>query len=188
VDGRRRDQGRRGGLQPSVRLAGGQLPGSAQVSGAASLESGPWPRSRIRLPSYSRAAIQLGIAVGAAIAVGDLLSGRRFYWAAIAAFVTLMGTNNTGEQVAGHASDHLLPQPLQGGLGLLPSGAHHHQVIAIPDQHAVPARVPRPVQPVQVDVAEQRGYHPANAMDNFCFDVTLSYRRLERPRRAEVSP
>jgi hypothetical protein len=23
-----------------------------------------------------------------------------------------------------------------------------------------------------------------NAMDNFCFEVTLSYRRLERPRRA----
>ena len=26
--------------------------------------------------------------------------------------------------------------------------------------------------------------HAANAIDNFCFDVTLSYRRLERPRRA----
>jgi RNA-directed DNA polymerase len=25
---------------------------------------------------------------------------------------------------------------------------------------------------------------PPNAIDNFCFDVTLSYRRLERPRRA----
>jgi hypothetical protein len=24
-----------------------------------------------------------------------------------------------------------------------------------------------------------------NAMDNFCFEVTLSYRRLERPRRAQ---
>jgi hypothetical protein len=64
-----------GAFQPSVRLAGGQLPGSVQVSGAASLESGPWPRSRIRLPSYSRAAIQVGIAVSAAIAFGDLLSG-----------------------------------------------------------------------------------------------------------------
>ena len=26
--------------------------------------------------------------------------------------------------------------------------------------------------------------HAPNTMDNFCFDVTLSYRRLERPRRA----
>jgi hypothetical protein len=28
-----------------------------------------------------------------------------------------------------------------------------------------------------------RREHAPNAMDNFCFDVTLSYRRLERPRR-----
>ena len=26
--------------------------------------------------------------------------------------------------------------------------------------------------------------HTLNAMGNFCFDVTLSYRRLERPRRS----
>jgi hypothetical protein len=25
--------------------------------------------------------------------------------------------------------------------------------------------------------------HAPNAIDNFCFDVTLGYRRLERPRR-----
>jgi hypothetical protein len=25
-------------------------------------------------------------------------------------------------------------------------------------------------------------------MDNFCFDVTLSYRRLERPRRVPAKP
>jgi len=25
--------------------------------------------------------------------------------------------------------------------------------------------------------------HASNAMDNFCFEVTLGYRRLERPRR-----
>ncbi len=86
-------------FRPPVRLLGGQLPGSAQVSGTASVESGPWPRSRIRLPSYSRAAIQLGVAVGAATALGDVLSGSRFYWAVIAAFVTFMGANNTGEQV-----------------------------------------------------------------------------------------
>ena len=47
-------------------------------------------------------------------------------------------------------------QPLQCGLRLLPGSAHHHQVIAVTDQHAEPARIPHPVQPVQVDVAEQR--------------------------------
>ena len=54
---------------------------------------------RVRLAPYTRTAIQMGIAVGAAIALGDLLSGRRFYWAVIAAFVTFMGANNSGEQV-----------------------------------------------------------------------------------------
>jgi hypothetical protein len=54
---------------------------------------------RVRLPRYTRTAIQMGVAVGAAIAHGDLLSGRRFYWAVIAAFVTFMGANNSGEQV-----------------------------------------------------------------------------------------
>ena len=31
--------------------------------------------------------------------------------------------------------------------------------------------------------AARRRHHAPNAIDNFCFDVTLSYRRLERPRR-----
>jgi hypothetical protein len=48
-------------------------------------------------------------------------------------------------------------------------------------------RVPLPgeviIQRGQRDVGQQRGQHAPSAMDNFCFDVTLSYRRLERPRR-----
>jgi len=40
----------------------------------------------------------MGVAVGVAIALGDLVSGRRFYWAVIAAFITFMGVNNSGEQ------------------------------------------------------------------------------------------
>jgi hypothetical protein len=89
----------RGAFQPSVQLFGGWLPGSAMVSNAASLEPGNRPGDRVRLARYSRTAIQMGIAVGAAIVLGDLLSGRRFYWAVIAAFVTFMGVNTTGEQV-----------------------------------------------------------------------------------------
>ncbi|MGD0698421.1 MAG: FUSC family protein [Trebonia sp.] len=41
----------------------------------------------------------MGIAVGLAIIAGDALSGRRFYWAVIAAFITFMGANTAGEQV-----------------------------------------------------------------------------------------
>jgi uncharacterized membrane protein YccC len=84
-----------GSFQPSVRLFGGWLPGSAIVSNAASLE----PGHRIRLARYTRTAIQMGVAVGAAIALGDVVSGRRFYWALIAAFVAFMGANNAGEQI-----------------------------------------------------------------------------------------
>ena len=86
-------------FQPAVRLFGGWLPGSAGVSSAASLEPGRRPGNRVRLAGYTRTAIQMGIAVGAAIALGDLLSGRRFYWAVVAAFVAFMGANNTGEQI-----------------------------------------------------------------------------------------
>jgi uncharacterized membrane protein YgaE (UPF0421/DUF939 family) len=82
-------------FQPAVRLFGGWLPGSAVVSSAASL----WPGSRIRLALYTRTAIQIGIAVGAATALGDLRSGHRFYWAVIGAFVTFTAANNAGEQV-----------------------------------------------------------------------------------------
>jgi len=73
-------------------------------------------------------------------------------------------------------------QPRECGFGLLPGLAHHQQVVGVPDQHPESARVPGPVEPVQVHVAQQGADHAPNAMGNFCFDVTLGYRRLERPR------
>ena len=79
---------------------GGWLPGSAAVAGAASQErGGSGLIERIRLAPYARIAIQMGIAVGLAIIAGDAMSGRRFYWAVIAAFITFMGANTAGEQM-----------------------------------------------------------------------------------------
>jgi hypothetical protein len=49
----------------------------------------------------------------------------------------------------------------------------------------VPLPVEVFVQCGQGDVGQQRRQYAPNAMDNFCFDVTLGYRRLERPRRRE---
>jgi uncharacterized membrane protein YgaE (UPF0421/DUF939 family) len=89
----------KGAFQPSVQLFGGWLPGSAIVSNAASLERGRRTGDRIRLALYTRTAIQIGVAVAAAIVLGDVVSGRRFYWALIAAFVAFMGANNSGEQI-----------------------------------------------------------------------------------------
>jgi uncharacterized membrane protein YgaE (UPF0421/DUF939 family) len=86
-------------FQTQVLTFGPWLPGSAFISRDASLESGTGLVERIRLAPYARVAIQMGVAVGAAIVAGDALSGRRFYWAVIAAFITFMGTNTAGEQL-----------------------------------------------------------------------------------------
>jgi uncharacterized membrane protein YgaE (UPF0421/DUF939 family) len=85
-------------FQPAATLFGGWLPGSTQVSAAASVEPGSRFGDRATLPPYTRTAIQMGVAVAAAILLGDVLSEKRFYWAVIAAFMTFMGTNNQGEQ------------------------------------------------------------------------------------------
>jgi len=39
------------------------------------------------------------------------------------------------------------------------------------------------IQDGQGDVGQQRGEDSSNAVGNFCFEVSLSYRRVERPRR-----
>jgi hypothetical protein len=84
---------------PAVALAGGWLPGSALVSARASSTPGRGRYERLALAPYVRSAIQVGVAVGAATVVGDAVSGRRFYWAVIAAFVSFVGVNNNLEQV-----------------------------------------------------------------------------------------
>jgi hypothetical protein len=94
------DDGADGDFTTQVATFGGWLPGSAFIAGAASAErGGAGLRERIRLAPYARTAIQMGIAVSLAIVAGDALSGRRFYWAVIAAFITFMGANTAGEQV-----------------------------------------------------------------------------------------
>lgn len=45
------------------------------------------------------------------------------------------------------------------GFGLLPGRAHHHEIVSEPDQPPIHPVVPRPVEPMQVDVAQQRTDH-----------------------------
>jgi hypothetical protein len=55
---------------------------------------------------------------------------------------------------------------------------------SVPAEAAACAAPSRVICAVQAAVeAAGRGEHAPNAMDNFCFEVTLGYRRLERPRR-----
>jgi uncharacterized membrane protein YccC len=85
-------------FQSQVRLGGGWLPAAAAVSAMASLESGDRRADRTRLAPYTRSAIQMAVAVAAAVVFGYLLSGPRFFWAVITVFVIFTGTNNSDEQ------------------------------------------------------------------------------------------
>jgi uncharacterized membrane protein YgaE (UPF0421/DUF939 family) len=107
-----------GAFRTPVRIIGGWLPGAAGVSSVASAEPGNYRGGRIRLAHYTRAAIQMAVAAGAAIALGDWLNGTRWYWAALAAFVTFGGTVNTGEQ-ARKAFQRVLGTAVGIGLGSL---------------------------------------------------------------------
>ena len=86
-------------FRPASHLHNGWLRGSAQASAQASAEAGPHFWDKIRMPTYARAAIQMTVGIAAAIAAGDALSGTRFYWAVLAVFVSMSGTNNAGEQI-----------------------------------------------------------------------------------------
>jgi MFS family permease len=97
------------GIDSPVVLVGGWLPGSALVSAEASTlpdtRTPDAPRWRqvllghVPLAPNVRVTVQMAVAVTAAVLLGEVLSGRRFYWAVIAAFVTFMGANSATEQV-----------------------------------------------------------------------------------------
>ncbi|HEY1652561.1 MAG TPA: FUSC family protein [Acidimicrobiales bacterium] len=117
--------------QSSVVLLGGWLPGSAQVSSAASLEGGRRWGEGTGLPRYTRNAIQIGVAAGVAIVLGDLISPQRFYWAVLAAFITFMGAHNAGEQIR-KALFRVAGTVIGIGVGsLLVSAVGHHTVWSI---------------------------------------------------------
>jgi hypothetical protein len=86
-------------FESSVVLLGGWLPGSANVSSTASLEGGRRWGEGAGLARYSRNAIQIGVAAGLSIILGDLISPQRYYWAVLAAFIAFMGAHNAGEQI-----------------------------------------------------------------------------------------
>ncbi len=82
-------------------------------------------------------------------------------------------------------------QPAQQGrgpgmslFGLFHGPADHHEVIRVADQLPGALLGPGSIERVQVNVGQQRGNDATNAMGNFSFEVTLGYRRLEKPRRS----
>jgi hypothetical protein len=63
----------------------------------------------------------------------------------------------------------------------------NHRIIAVPlegDLRELP-RQPHIKRVMQIQIRQHGRNHAANAMGNFCFEVTLGYRRLELLPRAE---
>jgi len=84
-------------FDPIVKLAGGNLPGSAALTTDTVVDEQArwWSPSRLRLTS--RLAVQAGLAAALAIVVGEMISPQRYYWAVITAFIVFTGTFTAGE-------------------------------------------------------------------------------------------
>jgi hypothetical protein len=86
------------GFVPAVQLFGGAMPGSQGTIAEMLAEStGPW---WTRLSLTTRQAVQVAIATGLAVAAGDALSGQRYYWAVLAAFIAFTGTATAAQTVS----------------------------------------------------------------------------------------
>lgn len=91
----RPDETAAGPFDPVVTLQAGRLPGTSEVSSAASTG----PGAQVRLAPYLRTTAQVTVAVSVAIVAGSSLDASRFYWAVVAALLALVGTNTVAEQL-----------------------------------------------------------------------------------------
>ncbi|WP_433239119.1 FUSC family protein [Actinomadura nitritigenes] len=85
---------------PVVLSAGQAVLGSGPVAERLLASDGPggaW--RRLRVSPHLRTALQVAVAISIAVPIGDLISGRRFYWAAIGVMIIFTGTNTTYERV-----------------------------------------------------------------------------------------
>jgi hypothetical protein len=87
-----------GTFTPAVELQNGWLPGSVPVSTEASTTWGRGLLDRVPMPPYIRATIQISVAGTLAVAVGDVVSGPRLYFAVLATFLSFLMATNSGEQ------------------------------------------------------------------------------------------
>ena len=82
-------------FSPAAELFAGFLPGSAVTVGPMVAPEGGGPR----LLLTTRQALQIALAGGLSIALGDALSGQRWYWAVLACFLAFTGTATAAETV-----------------------------------------------------------------------------------------
>ena len=79
---------------PAAELFAGFLPGSAVTVGPMVA-----PEGGTKLLLTTRQALQIALAGGLSIALGDALSGQRWYWAVLACFLAFTGTATAAETV-----------------------------------------------------------------------------------------
>lgn len=79
---------------PAVELFAGFLPGSAVTVGPMVA-----PDGAAKLLLTTRQALQIALAGGLSIALGDALNGQRWYWAVLACFLAFTGTATAAETI-----------------------------------------------------------------------------------------
>jgi uncharacterized membrane protein YgaE (UPF0421/DUF939 family) len=118
------------GFVPAVQLFGGNMPGSVKTIQAMldGREGGWWTRISLT----TRQAVQVAVATGLAIAAGDAVSGQRYYWAVLAAFLAFTGTATSAETVA-KAVNRVLGTVIGIGLAIPLVGLTGHSIaVALP--------------------------------------------------------
>ncbi|MCE3550522.1 FUSC family protein [Pseudonocardia sp. RS11V-5] len=118
------------GFVPAVQLFAGNMPGSAgTIAEMLEERTGAW---WTRLSLTTRQAVQVAVATGLAIAAGDAISGQRYYWAVLAAFIAFTGTATAGQTIF-KAVNRVLGTML-GLLGAIPLVAvtGHSPAVALP--------------------------------------------------------
>lgn len=85
------------GYERVMKLVGDNLPGSQALAIAAVAQQPQHWWSPARMAFQTRQAIQAATAAAVAVALGELISPQRFYWAALAAFLTFIGASTAAE-------------------------------------------------------------------------------------------
>ena len=85
---------------PAVPLFLGNLPSTSPTAIAAIAATGDGATWWSRRSLNTRLCLQVAVAGSIAVFAGDLLSGKRYYWAVLACFLVLTGTFTTGEIAA----------------------------------------------------------------------------------------
>ncbi|HVV12600.1 FUSC family protein [Amycolatopsis sp.] len=116
---------------PSVELLNGRLPGSAPLATQFDDGAGSGWRARIaRMPLPTRQALQVSLASAVAIVLGSMISEQRYYWAALACFVTFTGTATAAETVS-KAFDRALGTLVGVGVAIFFANLTHGNLVGV---------------------------------------------------------